>query len=148
MSRPVKKYSPTGEQKDYHDLVRIVQRIRLNDRRPIEMRAKMLHHGAGLLKLFASDETLGVPDPELDAEEDARQARSDRLDEEVRRREGIESHEQSAPELPAVGDVLGLDPIHHDCAEPKRHNKGRAEIERFYVTEHELPAALPPRRFR
>jgi hypothetical protein len=80
----VKKYRPTGELKDHHDLIRIAAAIKTNTRRPRPLTSKMLHHITELLKLFAGDPTLGVRDPNFEAEEKRTRAEERRRLVEVR----------------------------------------------------------------
>ncbi len=60
MTRPLKQGSSPAEQKDQSDLLRIVNRIKGNTRRPKDVNDKMLMHGKRLLKLFIDHATCGT----------------------------------------------------------------------------------------
>jgi len=109
MTNGVKRYRPASELKDHHDLIRIAAGIRASDRRPPGLRKRMLHHITELLKLFAQDPTLGVPDPSREAEE-RRLVEEKRLQKEQRERS--RALEEQVRRSEAEADALGGAPRH------------------------------------
>lgn len=117
MTNGIKRYRPASELKDHHDLIRIAAGIRTSDRRPPGLKRQMVRHVTELLKLFAQDPTLGVPDPSREAEEKRRaeekrlakeqRARSKALEEQVRAAEAAAEASGAPPDY-TIGLVAGL----------------------------------------
>jgi Asp-tRNA(Asn)/Glu-tRNA(Gln) amidotransferase A subunit family amidase len=104
MTNGIKRYRPASELKDHHDLIRIAAGIRTSDRRPPGLKRQMVRHVTELLKLFAQDPTLGVPDPSREAEE-KRRAEEKRLAKEQRARS--RALEDQVRKAEAAADVSG-----------------------------------------
>jgi len=82
-------YSPAADLKDHYELSRVLARLRntagLYDP---ALHRELIHHATSLLKLFAEDETLGLVDPDLEAETERREHRRRVQEEAIEESEG------------------------------------------------------------